>query len=295
MSNNYEIAEAPPSMGAITAVESSRAVQQVQAAMIIAKRFPRNEKDALDRIINDCTRLGLANQAVYQYAKGGQNIDGPSIRLAEAIAKRWGNIESGWQEIDRATGSDGVTYSVVQAFAWDLESNNKAVRNFNVRHWRDTKKGGYKITDDRENYELMANMAARRQRACILAVIPGDVVEEALKQCEVTMAADADTGPEAQKKIIESFAKFKVSKEQLETRIQRRMDAITPAQVIALRKIMSSLKDGMSTPDEWFEKEKESARTESVDPTKPPEGKGKSKSKPDPDNDGYEDPSDHLP
>ena len=63
----------------------------------------------------------------------------------------------------------------------------------------------------------------------------------------------ADVSPKAQAAILASFEKFGVSKEQIEKRIQRKLDAIQPAQVVALRKIHSSLKDGMSQPSEWFE------------------------------------------
>jgi len=290
MSNNYEIAEAPPSMGSLTAIESSRAVQEVQAALVIAKKFPRDQKAAIDRILNACTRPTLANQAVYEYARGGSNISGPSIRLAEAIAQNWGNFQFGIRELESKNGE-----STVEAFAWDVETNTKQVKTFQVRHERHTRSGVKKLDDPRDQYELIANNGARRLRACILGVIPGDVVEEALKQCETTMAADADISAEAQKKIVDSFGRYGVSKEQLETRIQRRMDSITPAQVVALRKIASSLKDGMSKPEEWFPPEKEKARTESLDPTKPPEGKGKGKSMPNPDADGYQDEEGPVP
>ena len=36
-------------------------------------------------------------------------------------------------------------------------------------------------------------------------------------------------------------------------KIQRNLDAITPAQVIALRKIFVSLKDGMAKPEDFFD------------------------------------------
>jgi hypothetical protein len=240
----------------MTAAVESRESQQVQVAMLAAKRFPRDEKACLDRILNACSRESLASQAVYQYAKGGTDIQGPSIRLAEAIATRWGNIEFGWRELERKKDESGAGVSVVETFAWDLESNTRVPRVFSVRHWRDTKKGSYAITDEREIYELCANQAARRMRACILAVIDGDIVEEALKQCDATLAASADTGPDAQKAIITAFAVFGVSKAQIEARIQRRMDAITAAQVVTLRKIRASLKDGMSSAGDWFEPEK---------------------------------------
>jgi hypothetical protein len=237
----------PQQSAALTQIESSRAVQEVQAAMVVAKKFPRDEKAALDRIINACTRPGLANASVYQYARGGTDISGPSIRLAETIAQNWGNLQFGIRELEQGDGE-----STVEAFAWDLETNTRQTKTFQVPHMRYTKNGSKKLEDPRDVYELVANNGARRLRACILGIIPGDVIESALQQCEVTMTADADTSPEAQKKIISAFKKYGVTKEQLEAKIQRRMDSITPAQVVALRKIMASMKDGMSTAKEWF-------------------------------------------
>jgi hypothetical protein len=258
----------------MTAAMESRESQQVQVAMLAAKRFPRDEKACLDRILNACSRESLASQAIYQYAKGGTDISGPSIRLAEAIATRWGNIEFGWRELERSKDEAGTGISSVEAFAWDLETNTRVPRVFTVRHWRDTKKrpdgsgGGYALTDERDVYELCANQAARRLRACILAVIDGDIVEEAVKQCDATLAASADTGPDAQKAILTAFAVFGVTKAQIEARIQRRMDSITAAQVVTLRKIRASLKDGMSSPADWFEPEK-AGTSEVIDPFKP--------------------------
>ena len=69
------------------------------------------------------------------------------------------------------------------------------------------------------------------------------------------MKAKADTSPEALKKLVAAFEGFKVTKEQIEKRIQRHLDAITPAQIVSLRKIYNSLKDGMSSPADWFEVE----------------------------------------
>lgn len=228
-------------------------MSEIQSAMVIAKRFPRNEKQALDRILNACSRPGLAEVAVYSYAKGGSSVDGPTIRLAEAIAQYWGNIRTGIVELSRGVNDKGVTVSEAKAYSWDVETNFYEEKIFTVPHWRDTKQGGYPITEERDIYELVANMGARRKRACLLATIPGDIVEEARNQCEATLRAKADNSPETQMKIVDAFADFGITKDQIEKRIQRRMDAITPAQVISLKKVMRSLKDGMSTAEDWFE------------------------------------------
>jgi len=232
---------------AIADASTAREVQEVQAMMTIAKRFPRDEKAALDRIINACTRKGLADSACYQYSRGGTDITGPSIRLAEAIAQAWGNLQFGVRELEQRNGE-----STVEAFAWDLETNTRQVKTFQVKHERHTKMGAKALTDPRDIYELVANQGARRVRACILGVVPGDVVDAAVKQCDVTLNATAEVTPESIKKLVDVFAGLKVSKEQIEARIQRHIDAITPAQIVALRKIYNSLKDGMSKPSDWF-------------------------------------------
>jgi len=244
---NVPIATRPQS-AALVEVEQQRAMAEVQSAIVLAKKFPRNQIEAMDRIAVACQRPGLAEQALYTYSRGGTEITGPSIRLAEAIAQNWGNLQFGIKELEQRNGE-----STVEAFAWDVETNTRQVKTFQVKHERHTKKGAYKLEDSRDIYELIANNGARRLRACILGIIPGDVVEAAVAQCEQTLKAKADTSPEALKKLVTAFEAFKVTKEQIEKRIQRRLDTITPAQIIQLRKIYNSLKDGMSGPADWFE------------------------------------------
>ena len=252
----YEAPIATRPQNALVDIEQSRSIAEVQGAIAIAKRFPRNEKEALDRILIAAQRPGLAEQALYSYARGGTAITGPSIRLAEAIAQNWQNLQFGIRELEQRNGE-----STVEAYCWDMETNVKQVKTFQVKHIRNTKKGSYNLEDPRDIYELTANQGARRLRACILSVIPGDIIDSAVSECEKTMKATADTSPEALKKMVEGFAAFKVTKEQIEKRIQRRLDTITPAQLITLRKIYISLKDGMSGPSDWFEVEEDKTET----------------------------------
>lgn len=233
---------------ALVAVESSRAVAETQAAMAIAKRFPRDPMAAMDRILNACTRPTLAEASLYTYSRGGTDVTGPSIRLAEALAQSWGNLQFGVRELEQRDGA-----STVEAFAWDIETNVRQTKVFQVRHWRDTKTGGYALKDSRDIYELTANQGARRLRACILGVIPGDVVDAAVKQCDTTLKTKAEVTPERLKGLVEKFAEFGVTKEQIEARIQRHLEAMTPAQMVDLGKKYNSLKDGMSQPGDWFE------------------------------------------
>ncbi|CAK0771509.1 hypothetical protein CCP3SC15_4340001 [Gammaproteobacteria bacterium] len=247
--SNSQVAARPTASNAVAQSDQQRTIAEVQAAMMIARMNPRNQIDAMDRILNACTRPTLAESAIYQYSRGGNDISGPSIRLAETIAQGWGNLQFGIRELEQRNGE-----STVQAFAWDVEANTRREVTFQVPHVRYTKNGGAKrLEDPRDIYETVANQGSRRLRACILAVVPGDVTEAAVAQCELTLETKADTSPEAMQRMVAAFDKFGVTKEQIEKRIQRRLDAIHPAQIISLRKIHTSLKDGMSAPSDWFE------------------------------------------
>lgn len=252
------------SSGALVQTDQQRAVAEVQAAMMIARANPRDPIAAMDRILNACTRPTLAESALYSYSRGGTDITGPSIRLAEAIAQQWGNVQFGIRELDQRGDM-----STVQAYAWDVETNVRREVTFQVPLIRHTKRGSYKLEDPRDVYEMVANQGARRLRACILAVIPGDVVEAAVRQCELTLHAKADVSPEAIAKLAQAFAALGVTKEQIEKRIQRRLDAIQPAQVVQLRKIYTSIRDGMSATTDWFEPvEVEGGESESAAPAR---------------------------
>ena len=238
--------------GALVQQESNRAIAEVQAAMILARQFPRDEQKALDKMLVAFQRQGLAECALYSYSKGGTEVTGPSIRAAEAIAQNWGNLQFGIRELSQSNGE-----STVETFAWDVETNVRQVKVFQVPHVRSKRSGNVKLTDPRDIYELVANQGARRLRACILGVIPGDIIEAVVDQTDTTLKATADTSPAALKKLAEVFAGFGVTQEMIEKKIQRRLETITPAQIVNLRKVYNSLKDGMSKPGDWFEDVKE--------------------------------------
>lgn len=246
--NEMALTERQPAKIATVETAATREMAEVQGMIVLAKKFPRDERAAMDRILNACQRPSLAEVALYEYSRGGVPITGPTIRVAEMLAQNWGNIQFGIRELEQRNGE-----STVEAFAWDLETNTRQTKVFQVPHLRYSRSGTKVLTDPRDIYENVANQGARRLRACILGVIPGDVVDAATGQCEETMKANVEITPELIKSLIDGFAKFGVSKEQLELRLQRRIDTITPAQVVGLRKVYNSLKDRMSSPADWFQ------------------------------------------
>lgn len=247
--------------GSMAQVSESRAVAEVQAAFVIAKKFPRDENAAVGRILKACDRPFLAEQASYAYPRGSELVTGPSIRLAEAIAQYWGNIDCGVREISQA---DGV--SVAEAYAIDLETNVRVRKTFHVPHVRETKKGKQQLTNSRDIYELVANQGARRLRACILGVIPGDVTEAAEMQCKETLLRQSVV--ENLPKLLQAFEEFGVTKELIEKRLGHNLESIIPQEVVTLRGIYKSIKDGMADRSQFFDiasVKGESARAELLD------------------------------
>lgn len=240
-----------PAAGVAAQMMVSRQAQEVQAAMVVAKRFPRDEVLAMDRILKACQRTSLAAAAVYEYPRGGETVTGPSIRLAEALAQNWGNVDFGVIELEQRNGE-----SQVMAYAWDLETNTRQSKVFTVPHIRKTKSGSYPLTDPRDIYEMVANQGARRMRACILGVIPGDVVDAAIVQCDKTLKESNKLPLEERiTKMCEAFQNdFQITADALEKYIGRKAEAFSETDVIRLGKVYRSLKDGVIGNDYFLEK-----------------------------------------
>src|SRR5262245_3809064 len=227
---------------------AAREIAEVQSAMVMARRFPRDEMSVVDRILQACTRPSLAEGALYEYARGGTDIRGPRVRLAECIAQYWGHLDFGWRVLEERPGA-----TKVQAFAWDMQTGTRCQMVFDVVHERQAGGARKTLHDPRDIYEHVANAASRRLRACILRVVPGEVVEAAVKQCEKTLLTKVEITDERVKTMLTQFADYGVTKGAIEKRLQRRLEAITPGMMVQLGKIFTSLRDGISQPGDWFD------------------------------------------
>jgi len=232
------------------AIAQTRELAESIAAVQMAKAFPRDIQECRKAIESECQREGLAEVATYTYSRGGQDITGPSIRLAETLVRCLGNIDAGWRELETSPEA-----SKCEAFAWDKERNIRHAITFTVSHIRHTKKGDYLLTDPRDIYEKCANEAARRKRACILAVVPGDLVDYACDKCDESLKAKTNITKERLENMLKAFDGYGVSQKMIEKRIQRNLESITPAQFVALGKILNSLKDGLGKVENYFEVE----------------------------------------
>lgn len=234
------------------AIEASRAIAEAQGKLVIAKRFPRDEVQAYAKAMEACQRPTMAEKAFYSFPRGNQTVEGPTIRFAEELARCWGNIDYGIKELSQDEGK-----SEMQAYARDLETNAQSVQNFTNPHSKDVNGKIKQLTSQRDIYENNANMATRRLRSRILAILPFWFVEDAISECKKTLAGQNETPlVNRVKKMVAQFAKLGVTQEQIETRLKRKIDTMNADDFVEYIGIYNAIKQGESKIAEWFEAEK---------------------------------------
>lgn len=252
--------------GAVS-IESDRAVAEAQGSLILAKRFPRDPALCFTRAMDACKRPSLANVAFYSFKRGSEVISGPTIRLAEELARCWGNIDFGTKELSRKIGAAGQPGdSEMMAFAWDKETNTMSSQSFTVRHTRD--KGGTSalLTSDRDIYEKTANEGARRLRARILAVLPPDLIEGAIQQCKLTLQGGSDMPlSDRINRMVAAFGKIGVTPQMLIDHLRHPIADTTPDELGDLIGFHNAIRDKQATADDIFGKGQEEAQGAAAD------------------------------
>lgn len=235
--NTYEVAA-----GEVAAA----ATQEIQGAIVMAKKFPRNEEQAFARLMQSCERYTFADRAEYEFPRGGSTVRGPSVYLMREAARIWGNIRHGFailtEDEDRVTG---------RGFAWDIESNAAAAQDFLVRKLIQRKSKGvteWVRPDERDLRELVNNIGARAVRNCIRQILPDDLVEDATAKARSTIEAGVRENPDAAKKaLIEGFRKLGVMPAMLDEYLGHPLAQTSPEELARLRGVWKAIRDGQAT------------------------------------------------
>lgn len=219
-------------VGQSTAVEQSRAVAEVQAAIYVARQFPREIGRSRNAMQSACGSMALAGKAFYRFPRAGGAVEGSTIHLAKTLAQTWGNIQYGVSEMRR---DDEYRQSEMQAWAWDVEANTRHVLTFIVPHAKFAKGKVEALIDLRDIYENNANNGARRLREAIFAVVPDWFIEEAEELCRETL--NKGDGKPLEQRIegaVQVFAGLGVNAERLEQKLGRKRDQWTGADIAQL-------------------------------------------------------------
>lgn len=243
-------AAAPARVGQGTAVEQSRAVAEVQAAIVVAQQCPRDINAAIAEMRQSCTQPYLAEKAFFRFPRAGQTVSGPSVHLARELARCWGNVQYGLAELRR---DDEYGESEMQAFAWDVQKNSRNSSTFIVPHKRDQKGGPKQLTDMRDIYENNANNGARRVREAIFAILPPWFVEEAKELCGRTLRDGG--GKPLNLRIADAIKAFEglgVTSDRIEAKLSRPSGKWTEHDVAQLLVIFRSVQQGEVSAEDEF-------------------------------------------
>lgn len=246
---------------------------EIQSAIIVARKFPRNEDVAFAKLMKACDRPSFADEASYSFKRGKRQdesgkwvdnyIEGPSVRIAREAARIWGNIRYGLDII-----RDDEESRQIRGWAWDMETNTKVTAEDDFekliqRKDKDTKQTVWVKPDERDLRELTNRRGAILVRNCILQILPSDLIEDAISRSDETLTKKAAQDPEgSRKKIILAFSELNITPDMLEKYLGHPLAQCSPAQLATLRKVYRSIADGNSTWSEYVVKEESKAPKE---------------------------------
>jgi hypothetical protein len=239
-------------------------VAEAQGQLTLAKRFPRDLNSAHAELMTACKSPSFAAIAFYSKPQGGGKVVGPSIRLAEEVARVVGNFQYGHRELSR----DGKK-SEVEVFAWDMEKNNYNKRQLTIMHVRDTKDGPKPLRDQADIDMKISNIASKQVRGLILAMMPKWLVEDAVQECKKTLAGTNDEPIDVRvRKMTQAFAKFGVKADHLEAYLGHSLDSVLLDELVDMTGIYNALREGAPASDFFGQQEAAEAKANTADTIK---------------------------
>lgn len=259
-------------VGAVAVV--AREQHEIQAAIIAAKKFPRNEHQAYEKIIKSMGRPSMAEASTYNFPRGKKKnkdgqwveniISGPSVDIAREAARCWGNFRYGVRIVKETEEKVQI-----KGYGLDLETNAYAefedefAKKVQRKVWKDGESSTQWVTpDERDLRELINKRGALLERNCILKLIPSDIIDDAIAEAAKTLlkASKNELGAnrdDAIKKLVTWFGGFGVNVLMIEEKLGHALTLINETEMTELRAIGKSIKDGNSQVSEHFGEKKE--------------------------------------
>jgi hypothetical protein len=240
------------------------AQSEIQGAIILAKRFPRNEDASFQSMLRACRRTGFADAAEYEFPRGKDNegksrfVSGPSAKFAREFARCWQNVRYG-----TIVTRDDKEERTITSYAWDVENNlykesSATFKKLVQRKVRGTTE--WIAPDERDLRELNNKYGAIGERNCLLSIIPQDMIEDCIRQARETLESEAKQDPDqSRKRILAAFDLINVTVPMIEEYLGHNLQQCSPAELAELRRIWKSIEEGNST---WTEYVKPKASTQ---------------------------------
>jgi hypothetical protein len=248
---NTDLSQVQNQVGAVSAI--AREESELKAAIIVAKRFPRDEQAAYVKLLKSCERPSFAENSRYCFPRAGQEIEGPSIDMAREAARCWGNIMYGLRIV-----SEDEERLHIQGWAKDLETNNTVSAEDKFKKLIFRKNGGWQKPDERDLRELMNRRGAICVRNALLQLLPPDIIEDAFRAAKETSAKAVkgeikQNRADAIRRLAKGFFEIGVTTEMLASYLKHTLDVVTEDEITKLRAIWKSLVDGISKREDYFD------------------------------------------
>lgn len=255
-----------------TSAVVARVTAEIQARSIVALKRPRDVMQFRSKLLEAARRPSFAECAEYAKPIGKQRNEstgewenkvatGPSIRFVEEALRCFGNNSS-----DVMVTEEDDDSRTVRVTATDLENNVTFATDITIskRIERSKLRDGQKALAQRTNsygktvyvVEATDDEIATKQAAQASKVIrtngqrllPGDIVEEAMRLCKQTLADDTKKDPSrALKNLVDAFGAIGVRPEHLADFLGHPVAESTGDEMNDLRAIGTAIKEGHTT------------------------------------------------
>lgn len=248
---------------------ATRARAEVEAAIMVAKRFPRDLDEFRVKVLKACRRPRFAEVAWYKKPQGRvkndatgqweQNyVEGLSVRFAEEAYRELRNLDSGTIPLYE---DDAVR--VLNVYVADLESNVRRSEIVTVAKTVERKKLNkgqsairsrtnssgevvhiVEATDD-EVAQKQGALVSKAWRNLVNKMVPGDVLDEAREAIIATRANETATDPDAaRKRMADAFASVGVTPAMLREVLGHDLATCSPSEIETLRGWFAGIKTG---------------------------------------------------
>jgi len=244
-----------------SAALAAQARAAVEARYVVALQRPRDMAKVRDILLSECERFTFADAAIY-HKPVGDGIEGPSIRMAEAAARAMGNVYT-----DTFAIYDDDAKRIIRVSGTDLERNLTFTKDVTVEKTmermklkegqiplsvRTNSQGKKTFTVRAETDDDILNkenaLASKAMRVCLLRLIPGDLIDEAMRIAYHTVDNKITEHPEDEaKKMCDLFRAVGVSIEQLKEYLGHPALDTRGEELIRMKRLANAIKDGEAT------------------------------------------------
>lgn len=223
---------------------------EIDMQISTAKAYPRSVKTFLERAESLATvSEDVAQSCTYALPRGGEQIEGPSVRLAEIVCSTYGNIRAG----ARIVANDGKNITA-QGVCHDLETNNSVTVEVKRRI---TDRNGRTFNEDMQT--IAGNAAcAIAYRNAVFKVVPFALVSEVYNKAKKVALGTQETLSARRDKAVSYLKLIGVTEKQILSVLElKKIEDIDLDKLSTLRGMVSAITNGESTVKDMFDPDPE--------------------------------------